>query len=108
MRGESLSPHARGEPHRHSRHVSQGLLSPHAKAWRNSPWTITFSGMGQFEIAQYHAMSLELAKAKLLQFPKGSEFVLAVSAQEGEAEAMRQLSSFAKENGLVIKENPGI
>ena len=73
------------------------------KTWQTTPWTIQFTGMGHFLIAQYQAMSLDLAKAKLLQFPEGSEFRLALVGQDGEAEAVNQLSGFAREHGLAIR-----
>jgi len=71
--------------------------------WEIRPWMIRFAGKGQFEITQYHAMSLDLAKAKLLQFPKGSEFQLSVTGQDGEAAAFRQLYAFAVGHDFVIR-----
>jgi hypothetical protein len=73
------------------------------KTWQTTPWTIQFTGMGHFQIAQYQATSLDLAKAKLLQFPKGTEFRLGVNGQDGEAEVVKQLSGFLEEHGLAIR-----
>jgi len=73
--------------------------------WRQRPWTIQFIPFdhGQFEIAQYHASSLQGAKDKVEQFPKGSKFRwFGDPAQEGEAEAFRDLSHFAAERGIEI------
>ena len=54
-------------------------------------------------LADNGSESLDLAKAKLLQFPKGSEFQMLVSGQDGEADAFRRLSAFAVRHGFVIK-----
>jgi len=75
------------------------------EVWRQHPWIIQFIPFdhGQFEIAQYHANSLQGAKEKVGQFPKGSKFRWAGDpAQEGEAQAFRDLSYFAVERGIEI------
>ncbi len=71
--------------------------------WQNRPFNISLFPKGQFEIAQYHPRSLDLAKAKLLQFPKGSEFHFSVTPQDDEADALRQLSTFAVQHGFVVR-----
>lgn len=57
--------------------------------WQTKPWTIQFIGIGQgqFDIAQYHAVSLQAAKEKLLQFPRGSSFHWTLGGQLGEEKA---------------------
>ena len=46
------------------------------KLWQTRPWLIQLIAFerGQFQIAQYHAKSVALAKEKLLQFPAGTVF----------------------------------
>ena len=46
------------------------------RTWQRHPWPIQFLPFeqGQFEIAQYHERSIQTAKEKLAQFPRGSVF----------------------------------
>ncbi len=75
------------------------------EAWQMRPWQIQFIGYDkpQFEIAQYHASSLEAATEKLEQFPKGSKFVRAGDlGQDGEEKAFQELSKAVASRGIVI------
>jgi hypothetical protein len=71
--------------------------------WQDRPWPILFLGNGQFLMAQYYTTSIEAAKSKLLQFPKGSEFHLSVTGQEGESEVFRELARFAEDHGWSLR-----
>ena len=75
------------------------------KLWQTRPWLIRFIAFerGQFQIAQYHAKSVALAKEKLLQFPAGTVFQWSGdSKQDGEEEAFKDLSEFATRHGISI------
>ena len=48
-------------------------------------------------------MSLDLVKAKLQQFPTGTEFHLALSGQDGEEDAFRLITIFAAQHGLILR-----
>jgi hypothetical protein len=75
------------------------------RVWIKRPWSILFipAGKGQFEIAQYRATSLQAAKDKLAQFPRGSTFEWAgIGQDEGEQKAFQEISRFASEHGFTI------
>ena len=75
------------------------------KLWQTRPWLIQFIAFerGQFQIAQYHAKSVALAKEKLLQFPAGTVFQWSGdSKQDGEEAAFKDLSEFATRHGISI------
>jgi hypothetical protein len=74
------------------------------RAWQTHPWSIAFIpfGGGQFQIAQYHEVSIDAAKEKLLQFPRGSKFQWLASGQDSEAKAFEEMSRFATEHGLKL------
>lgn len=74
------------------------------RAWQTRPWSIVFIplGAGQFQIAQFHEASIESAKEKLLQFPRGSTFQWLASGQDGEEKAFEEMSRFAMEHGLKL------
>jgi hypothetical protein len=70
--------------------------------WSTRPWSITVTpGVGQFQIVQYQESSMEAAKEKLLQFPRGSEFQW-FGWQDGE-KAFDEMSKFATEHGLKLE-----
>jgi hypothetical protein len=75
------------------------------RVWKRRPWSIQFipAGKGQVEIAQYRAPSLQAAKDKLAQFPRGSAFEWAdVGQDEGEQKAFQEISRFASERGFTL------
>jgi hypothetical protein len=79
------------------------------EAWQTRPWAIQFIGFGQgeFRIAQYGSKSLQGAKDKLRQFPKGSKFQWSVAGgQDSEENAFQELSKFALGLGMEIARNP--
>ena len=73
------------------------------RVWRKRPWSIQFilAGSTQFQIAQYRALSMQAAKDKLAQFPRGSIFAWSGVGEGDEAKkASQELSGFANEHGL--------
>jgi hypothetical protein len=75
------------------------------RVWKKRPWSILFiaAGKGQFEIAQYRARSLQAAKDKLAQFPRGSTFDWTdVGQDEGEQKAFQEISRFTSERGFTL------
>jgi hypothetical protein len=75
------------------------------RVWKKRPWSILFipAGKGQFEIAQYRSLSLQAAKDKLAQFPRGSTFEWTGAGQdEGEQKTFREISRFASEHGFTL------
>lgn len=77
----------------------------HLRVWRSRPWMVQYIplGQGRFEIAQYRALSLQAAKDKLAQFPRGSIFEGYVGPDEGELTALQELAHFAGEHGLTLR-----
>jgi len=79
------------------------------QTWNTRPRQIQFIGSDkpQFDIAQYHATSLQAATEKLEQFPRGSTFVWTGNlAQDGEQKAFQELSKAAGSRGIVITRIP--
>lgn len=79
------------------------------RAWKQQPKQIQFIafGKGQFQIAQYHANSLEAATEKLRQFPSGTEFVWAgPSTQDDQRKAYEEVSNAIKSSGIIIRVSP--
>jgi hypothetical protein len=75
------------------------------RTWRKRPRSIQFipASRVQFEIAQYRALSLEAAKEKLAQFPRGSVFEWSGAGDDdGERKAFQELSRFASESGFKL------
>jgi len=74
------------------------------RVWRSRPWRIQYvmGGREQFEIVQYRARSLQAAKDKLAQFPRGSIFEWDMGHEDDEQKAMQELSRFAGERGLTL------
>jgi hypothetical protein len=72
--------------------------------WRSRPWYIQVISLdeGRFEIMQYHARSIEAAREKLLQFPRGSTFQWSGSGQEGDDKVFQDLSNFASQHELKV------
>lgn len=73
------------------------------KTWQTKPWTLAFEPGGTFRIVQYSERSMEGAKQKLAQFPKGSIFRWVAIGPAGSAAALAELSAFAADHGLVIE-----
>ncbi len=73
--------------------------------WRARPWSIQFIPFdrGQFQIAQYHATSLQGVEDKLLQFPRGSTFQWSGGGgTDDEENSFREIFQFASEHGLKV------
>ena len=82
----------------------QRQMAEHYRSiWISRPWSITFIPVvGQFQIAQYQESSMEAAKEKLLQFPRGSSFQWLGFGQDGEGKAFEEMSQFANEYGIKL------
>jgi len=80
----------------------------YVRTWQTRPWSIQFIpiGQGQLQILQYHETSLQAAKEKLLQFPRGSTFQWSRAGLEGEEEAFQEVSQFVTEHGLKLIASP--
>ena len=73
--------------------------------WRARPWTINVIPFEpvQIEIGPYHEGSLESAKEKLAQFPRGTTFQLSDSGvREQQQTTLEELSRYASEHGLRV------
>jgi hypothetical protein len=76
------------------------------QVWRERPRRMQFVPFrnGQFQIAQYHSLSVKFAIDKLNQFPKGSSFVWEGDLkQDGESKAFEDLSNVANARGITMQ-----
>jgi len=79
------------------------MVEHYRSLWSTSPRPIGFIPIvGRFQIAQYQESTLESAKEKLLQFPRGSTFQWWESGQADDGKAFDEISRFATEHGLVV------
>lgn len=85
------------------RHQAEQYL----QIWQKRPWEIRFISFeqGQLQIAQYHAVSIQAAKDKLRQFPRGSRFRWPGRGDQDQ-KTFRELSMFAAGLGIEIGAAP--
>jgi hypothetical protein len=85
-------------------------VEAHLNEWQTRPLTIVFikSDQPEFKIAQYQIASLEAAKEKLGQFPRGTQFRWLADKAKDEEDAFAELSRFAAGHGLRIQRCDGL
>jgi hypothetical protein len=77
------------------------------RAWESRPWPIFLVGLDEgLQIAQYHSKSLQAAKNKLRQFPKGSKFRWTAPGGHSDDRIFQELSSFAAGHGIEVARTP--
>ena len=72
----------------------------YARMWQQKPWLVISAENGQFQICWYHAVSMQAAKEKLLQFPKGSEFRWIPQDLPNEPAELHELAEFGMNHGF--------
>jgi hypothetical protein len=82
--------------------VERQLAEKALKAWQTPPLRIQVYLGGQIGIANYQPTTVEHAKEKLRQFPKGTEFEVIHGGPKDES-LLSELTAVAKEQGLVIR-----
>jgi hypothetical protein len=70
------------------------------RMWQQRPWMVAPIGYGQFQIGWYRAASMQAAKEKLQQFPKGTEFRWILQELPNEPAELHELAEFAMWQGL--------
>jgi hypothetical protein len=77
-------------------------ITQYMQIWRSRPWLLRSAGLGQYQIGWYRALSIDAAKKKLQQFPRGSEFRWIAQGLPTDSAVFKELAQFAALHGCKI------